>query len=104
MASGHGFAERYEHALEHGPAMSARDAKQLTANVIDSGVRAATWRKSLEESPERLAAFIKTNPDPMIVASLAGDRALEDLAGFGVQNDAKPEVATRLSAPAQHTS
>ena len=95
MASGHGFAERYEHALEHGPAMSAREAKKLTADVIDSGARAATWRKSLEESPEPLAAFMKTNPDPMIGASLAGDRALDDLAGFGVQNDAKP---TRLEA------
>ena len=61
MASAHGFAERFKDALEHGPTMRARSVGKITVHVLEGGQPAIDLRESLEKSPEKLAAYFKSN-------------------------------------------
>ena len=56
-------------------------------------ISAQTSRASMEayaaklmRSPRQLAAWMRTNPDPIIVAAVAGDRAMANLAGVRTRN------------------
>ncbi len=74
---------------------SALRAVSVCAGSQRSAEKFAGW---LMDDPERMAAFIASKPDPVVVACLAGKRAVDNLGGTHTADRSPSTALERLSA------